>query len=208
MTYAPFAWEDEPSHETPIDSANLELFGAHVAAQPHGTAVDTGAAMRIIVLSTGQVIAIPAAAVAPSAPEDLECTVRLTSVRLAWAPGAGAASYAITRDGTQIATTSESTYRDSAITPGATYSYRVASIDQYGQRSAATSPVSAFVDPELNEPPSVDIRCWPPELPTNGVGLIRLNAIDVDVQALALELSVDAGQLQVTEDPSVWLVRI
>ena len=33
MAYTPFGWQDDPSTATPLDSATLEDFGAHVAEQ-------------------------------------------------------------------------------------------------------------------------------------------------------------------------------
>lgn len=183
--------------ETAADSADLE-----------GETVDTDEAYRIIMFSNGTVRAIPRDAEPPSPPTGLSALARLTSVRLTWIESAGAALYAVFRDGTQIGTTSIADFRDTSVAVSSTYSYRVQAIDQYGQRSELTVAVSAFIDPALNDPPTLDIRCWPAEIPTNGVAIVRVNAHDVDAQVLAIALDVDLGVLEQTADPSVWRLTI
>lgn len=169
---------------------------------------DTGDTFKLIALSTGEVIAIPAEAVAPETPEDLDAVARLTSVQLTWTASVGAATYVVFRDGSTVATVSTPSYRDRNITVGASYSYRVAAVDQYGQRSPSTEAVNAFIDAGDNSPPTIDVRTWPAEINPDGVTLVRVNAADADVQELALALEVDAGTLQVTNDPSVWMLTI
>jgi hypothetical protein len=174
-----------------------------------GTTVDTGETYRIIMLSDGTVRAIPFDAVAPSTPTGFAGITRLTSVSLTWTAVAEAVSYLIVRNGTNIATTSFTSYRDAAITIGQTYTYTVASIDQYQQRSPASSPVTAFIDPALNQTPTdVTITVWPTPIPVDGYSYVRVNARELDVQDIAFELEVDAGSLTSTPDPSTWKIRI
>jgi hypothetical protein len=108
----------------------------------------------------------------------------------------------------QIGTSSVPDFRDTTVTVSSTYTYTVQAIDQYGQRSGMSASENAFIDPALNEAPEVTITCWPAEIPTNGIALVRVNAIDVDAQLLALTLDVDLGALEVTDDPSVWRLTI
>jgi hypothetical protein len=174
-----------------------------------GTTIDTGEQFRLIMLSTGAVYAIPYAAVPPAVPTGLVATVRLTSVNLDWTAVSGATSYLIKRNGVQIGTTGNRSYRDTAIVVGNTYSYTVSSADQYQQRSPASAPVSAFIDASLNTAPTdVTVTCWPNPIPTDGPAIIRVNARDLDVQTIAFTLGVDAGSLSATADPSVWVFRI
>jgi hypothetical protein len=174
-----------------------------------GTTVDTGEEYRIIMLSTGLVRAVPYDAVPPDTPENVAALARLTSVRLTWDAAALATSYQITRNGSILATTSLTSYRDRAVTISQTYTYTVSSIDQYLQRSPASDPVTAFIDPALNQTPSdVTITMWPTPLPTDGWSYVRVNAQELDVQDLAFELEVDVGSLTSTPDPSTWILRI
>jgi hypothetical protein len=174
-----------------------------------GLTVDTGQPFRIIMLSNGSVIAIPESAVPPIAPTGLAAIARLTSVSLSWNAATGATSYIIRRDGVQVATTSNRTYRDLAIVSGNTYSYTVASVDTYAQRSPASAPVTAYIDPTLNvAPTNMSVTCWPTPIPTDGPAFIRVNATEPDLQILAFTLGVDAGSLSSTADPSVWVIRV
>lgn len=165
---------------------------------------DTFQSYKIIALSNGTVKAIPASAVPPAIPLP-SLVARLSSVLLTWPAAARATSYAILRDGVQIANPSFLSYRDIAITVGATYVYRLQSIDQYGQRSTLSNPLNAFIDPALNVPPQVQIRSYPEALPTVGKAFIRVNASDVNAQSLALALNATVGTLEATDDPSLWL---
>jgi hypothetical protein len=188
-----------------IDSAVFPEDGAGSG----GVTVDTGEPYRIIMLSDGTVLAIPFDAVTPEAPTDILITTRLTSVSLSWPAVAGATSYQITRNGTNIATTSFTSYRDAAVTVSQTYTYTIASVDQYQQRSAASDPATAFIDPALNQTPTdVTITVWPTPIPTDGYSYVRVNALELDVQTIAFALEVDVGSLTSTPDPSTWIIRI
>jgi hypothetical protein len=120
----------------------------------------------------------------------------------------GAARYPIARDGVQIATPETRNYRDTTVTIGSTHAYQVATEDAYGQRSGYGPAVSAFIDPALNTAPTIEIRTWPPAIPTNGTALLRVNATDTDAETLALALSIDRGNLAPTDDPSLWIVTV
>lgn len=167
---------------------------------------DTFEPYRIIMLSNGTVRAIPAGALPPDVPSGLARTVRLTSVTLTWLAAARAQSYAVMRNGVQIATTFALKYRDTTVVLSGNYSYTVASIDPYGQRSAPSSPVTAFIDPAINVAPTIAIRAWPTTFPSNGKTLIRVCAADADAQSLTLALAKTAGTgtLTPTDDPSIW----
>jgi hypothetical protein len=170
-----------------------------------GDTVDTFEHYRIIMLADGTVRAIPFDTPVPAMPTGVTATARLSSVRVAWTPAPTGAVYIVTRGGVEVTRTDNSSYRDLAITPGSTYTYQVQTIDAYGQRSPITSPVTAFIDPALNVAPTVTVRAWPASFPTNGRTVLRVNAGDVNAQALALALNIDAGTLTATGDPSVWI---
>jgi hypothetical protein len=104
----------------------------------------------------------------------------------------------------QIGTSTGLSYRDGTVVPGTTYSYRVQTVDSYGQRSPLTSAVIAFVDPSLNVAPVAAVTAWPTTAPTNGKTLIRVCASDPDAQSLLLALGVSSGTVTPTDDPSIW----
>lgn len=167
--------------------------------------VDTGQPYRLILFSNNVVKAIPAATPDPLPPIGLAAVAKLSSVGLSWTPPATpVGSYAVYRDGVQIDTVFGGNYRDLGISVGFTYSYRVQTIDPYGQRSALTAPVTAFIDPALNVAPNAQVLAWPVNPPTDGKTNIRVAAFDVNVQTLTLALEADEGLLEPTDDPSVW----
>jgi chitodextrinase len=218
--YVAFAQGRAVRFATPLERvgdgyrADRERIRALEAAQPEGgsvgsmPAVDTGQDMRLIAFDDGRVIAIPASAQPPSTPAAPAVAIRLSSVKVSWTASLRAASYAVFRDGVQIATSEQLSYRDTGVAPGSTYSYQVRAYDQYGQPSAMGAATLAFVDPAMNAAPTIAIRTWPATAPTNGATIIRLNTVDVDAQTLATVLSVDSGSLTPTQDPSAWLLNV
>jgi hypothetical protein len=178
-----------------------------------GTTVDTGQHYRIIMLSDGTVRAIPFDAVAPVPPSSVTGNVYLASVNVSWSEVVGATRYRVLRNGSAYATSELSSgraYRDTGITVGQTYTYTVATFDQYQQQSpASTSSFVAFIDPALNTAPvGVVIKCWPNPLPTNGPGWVRVNAREPNVQDIAFALEVDVGSLTPTADPALWIIEV
>jgi len=173
-----------------------------------GDIVDGTGSYRLILFSNGTVRAIPVNTPDPVPPTGLATAPTLSSVLLTWtaatAPTTGR-TYVVLRDGVEIATTTSTSYRDRGITAGSTYSYRLITQDTYGQRSAQTSAVSAFINPASNVAPVTTVTSWPPVIPTNGKALLRVCAADVDAQSLTLALSVDTGTITATDDPSIWI---
>jgi hypothetical protein len=173
-----------------------------------GLTVDTGEPYKVIMLADGTVRAVPQDAVAPGVPSGLAALGRLTSVALTWDAAQGAATYVVFRDNQILATPATTSYRDRAITVGASYTYRVAAVDQYGQRSPSSTTATVTINPADNSAPVVNVRTWPTQINPDGVTLIRVNASDADVQTLALALNVSTGSLQGTADPSVWMLTL
>ncbi|MFC7983734.1 PHB depolymerase family esterase [Streptomyces sp. NPDC057336] len=66
-----------------------------------------------------------------------------TTVALAWETVAGATSYTVHRNGTEVGTTSSSHYTDTGLATGTTYSYTVAAADSAGTVGAASPAVTA-----------------------------------------------------------------
>ncbi|MEX2187233.1 MAG: lamin tail domain-containing protein [Pirellulales bacterium] len=106
-------------------------------------------------------------------------------ITLTWSPAddpeTGVTSYKIFRGGTQIGTSSTTSFVDTGRTPGTAYSYRVSAVNGVGLESAASTP-------PVNHTIAVDAT--PPTAPTgvvasdNGVSQITLSwAAAVDAQS-------------------------
>ena len=180
--------------------------GVGGAGSMTGTTVDTGEPYKVILFSNGQARAIPIGASAPSTPTGLARTVAINSVSLTWTPVSGASQYVVYRNGSQIAVVNGSSFRDTGVVVGSTYTYTVQAVNQYGLRSGISTSVSAFIDPTFNKPPTIEIRSWPSSVALGNRCIIRVNATDVDAQTLAFVLNVNVGSLIPHADPSIWIL--
>lgn len=169
---------------------------------------DTGEDYKAILFTDGSVRAVPRAATAPPTPGNFTVVPSASAAKLAWNVSPGAQSYVIYRNGTRIATTGATSYRDNVGVSGGTYSYRIAAVNGYNMYSPLSTAVSVFLDPALNIPPLVTVTTWPTTIPTTGRCLVRVNAYDADAQVLAHALNTSAGSLQPTTDPSVWILSL
>src|SRR3989440_697148 len=105
----------------------------------------------------------------PSAPTGLTASaVSSSQIKLSWAASSdnvGVSGYRVYRGGTQIATTSATSFtNNTGLSPSTTYSYAVAAFDAAGNLSAQSSPASATTPaaPDTT-PPTVSITA-----PANG----------------------------------------
>jgi len=94
----------------------------------------------------------------PSVPTGLSAKAAGSAqVNLTWnaaADNVGVAGYDITRDGVQVgSTTGATSYGDTGLSPGTTYSYAVIAFDAAGNKSAASAGVSVTT-PAVATPPS------------------------------------------------------
>ena len=84
---------------------------------------------------------------APSVPADLQATVVSTSrIDLTWTASTdnvGVAGYRVYRDGSLVASPAGTSYSDTGLSAGTTYSYRVAAYDAAGNASAQSGAVNA-----------------------------------------------------------------
>ncbi|TRZ50643.1 MAG: fibronectin type III domain-containing protein [Dehalococcoidia bacterium] len=95
------------------------------------------------------------------APSNLTATVISTDqINLNWSPVSGAISYKVYRDGILIASLTETSYSDTGLTPGKTYSYAVSGVNADGVESqsssvSATTPgVGGGLPPAAYNPPT------------------------------------------------------
>lgn len=88
---------------------------------------------------------------APSTPAGLSATaVTSSSVTTTWnasTDNVGVTGYDIFRNGTQIGTSSNTTYQDSTATPATTYSYSVRARDAAGNVSGLSPPINVTTQP-------------------------------------------------------------
>ena len=97
---------------------------------------------------------------APSVPANLNATaISQTQINLSWSAATdniGVAGYRIYRDGVERATTTATTFQDTGLTAGTTYTYTVRAYDTSGNQSAhstiasATTPVPDTAAPTIN----------------------------------------------------------
>lgn len=84
----------------------------------------------------------------PSTPSDLTATATGTDrISLAWTasedPESGIASYTVFRDGAEVATTAETSYEDTGLSPATAYEYTVSAVNGEGLQSGLSAPASA-----------------------------------------------------------------
>ncbi|MBR7834811.1 fibronectin type III domain-containing protein [Actinospica durhamensis] len=101
----------------------------------HGSDADTPA----IVCQTFSTCAVSA----PAAPTGLTVTAKTSStVSLSWTASSGATGYKVLRNGTSVATPTSTSYTDTGLTAGTSYTYTVEATNTAGS-SAASSSVTA-----------------------------------------------------------------
>jgi peptidoglycan hydrolase-like protein with peptidoglycan-binding domain len=83
----------------------------------------------------------------PSTPANLTATpVSSSQINLSWSraiDNVGVTSYGVYRGGSQIATTTATSYQDAALMPSTTYTYTVTAFDAAANTTAPSSPASA-----------------------------------------------------------------
>ena len=98
---------------------------------------------------------------APSVPAGLAANpVSSSRVDLSWSASTdnvGVANYRVFRDGTEIATPTGTSYQDTGLTSGSTYSYRVSAVDAANNGSALSTAVSATTPAPDTAPPSASV---------------------------------------------------
>ncbi len=122
---------------------------------PATTTADSGATFRVVVsnsagtvTSSAATLTVNADTTAPTVPAGLSATAASSSqINLAWTastdPDSGVTGYKVSRGGTQIGTSTTTSFSDSGLTASTTYSYTVAAFDAAGNTSAQSASASA-----------------------------------------------------------------
>ncbi len=84
----------------------------------------------------------------PTAPTELSATAVATNrIDLTWSPAedeeTGIAAYKVFRDGLEVATTTETSYQDSGLSPATEYEYRVSAVNGDGLQGSLSDPALA-----------------------------------------------------------------
>ena len=142
----------------------------------------------------------------PSVPTGLRASaVSSSQINLSWTASSdnvGVSGYRVYRGGTQIATTSATSFTNTGLSPSTTYTYAVAAFDAAGNLSAQSSPASATTPaaPDTT-PPTVSITS-----PSNGQTVsatvtVTANASD-NVGVAGVQFVLDNGTNIGAEDTS------
>lgn len=98
----------------------------------------------------------PADVTAPTVPDGVAATTTgFTGITVTWQPSTddvGVAGYHVYRGTKQVATTTDPTYADTGLTPGATYGYTVTAFDAAGNESVASAAAAATTVPDVTGP--------------------------------------------------------
>jgi hypothetical protein len=97
--------------------------------------------MRFLILFLLAFSAIPAFSQAPTVPTNVQATASSgTAATVTWTASTGAQTYRIFRNGTQTGSdTSNTTFSDTGLTPGTTYSYTVSALNTFGASSQSVA---------------------------------------------------------------------
>ncbi|HEV7172380.1 galactose oxidase-like domain-containing protein [Pedococcus sp.] len=94
----------------------------------------------------------------PTAPAGLTATAAAGQVGLSWTAATdnvGVTGYTVIRDGAAVGTTNTTSYTDTSVAPGSTYTYTVTAHDAAGNVGPASAPVAATV-PSGARPVTID----------------------------------------------------
>src|SRR5712672_3220203 len=134
----------------------------------------------------------------PSAPTGLTASaVSSSQINLSWAASSdnvGVSGYRVFRNGTQIATTSATSFtNNTGLSPSTTYTYAVAAFDAAGNLSAQSSPASATTPAASDTtPPTVGITSPANGAPLKGTVTVTASASD-NVGVVGVQFLLDNG---------------
>src|SRR5437016_4492604 len=147
---------------------------------------------------------------APSVPTGLTAAaVSSSQINLSWTASSdnvGVSGYRVFRGGTQIATTSTTSYANTGLSPSTTYSYTVAAYDAAGNLSAQSSSASATTQaPPDTTPPTVSITSPVSGATVGGTTSVTANASD-NVGVVGVQFLLDGANLGVEDAAAPYSV--
>ncbi|MGO4537733.1 lytic polysaccharide monooxygenase [Paenibacillus sp. 2TAB19] len=115
----------------------------------------------------------PGPTVLPNFPASVWCSGHTeSSITMSWTSStasSGIKDYEVSRDGKVLGTTTKTEYTDSGLLANANYSYTVVAVDNAGNRSAASVPVSASTLPAVIPVPDTQAPSRPSGLAASNV---------------------------------------
>ena len=116
----------------------------------------------------------------PSVPTGLAATPGNAQVSLRWTastdPDDAVASYNVYRDGAKVGSPSGTSFTDTGLTNGITYSYQVSAVDTHGNASGLSSAVSATPQAQPSPPPAGAPHIMEIVMENHGAGAIIGNS--------------------------------
>src|SRR5262245_11874324 len=132
--------------------------------------------------------------VPPTAPTGLAATaISAAQINLSWnasTDNVGVTGYQILRNGTQVGTSTTTSFSDTGLSPSTTYSYAVQAVDAAANTSAASAPASATTLTPDTTAPTVALTAPSGSAPVSGTITISANASD-DVGVAGVTFLVD-----------------
>src|SRR5437667_2606364 len=147
---------------------------------------------------------------APSVPTGLTAAaVSSSQINLSWTASSdnvGVSGYRVYRGGTQIATTSTTSYANTGLSASTTYTYNVAAFDAAGNVSAQSSPASATTQaPPDTTPPTVSITSPVSVATVSGTTTVTASASD-NVGVVGVQFLLDGANLGVEDTTAPYSV--
>jgi chitodextrinase len=140
------------------------------------------AAGNISPANTSTAISTLADTTAPSVPTGLSAPSKtMNSISLSWSPSTddvAVKEYRVSRNGSQVGVVTSTSFTDTGLSPGTSYSYTIVAADTAGNVSAASSPAFQVATSTDSQPPSV---------PAN----LRLGASSTTAVVLNWDASID-----------------
>jgi len=136
----------------------------------------------------------------PSVPTGLRASaVSSSQINLSWTASSdnvGVSGYRVYRGGTQIATTSATSFINTGLSPSTTYTYAVAAFDAAGNLSAQSSPASATTPaaPDTT-PPTVSITSPASGATVSGTATIVSASASDNVGVIGVQFQLDGANL-------------
>jgi glucose/arabinose dehydrogenase/chitodextrinase len=121
---------------------------------------------------------------APTVPTNLNGNVvSATQVNLGWTASTdnvGVAGYKVFRDGSQVATSTATTYQDTGLSPATSYTYAVSAYDAAGNESARSTSTTITTQPAPGDttPPTVSLTTPTAGSTVSGTLTVSANASD------------------------------
>jgi chitodextrinase len=165
---AALSWAASNTTSLTINNGVGTVTGTSATVQPTVTTAYTLTATNSMGSTTSQAsVTVTADTTPPTTPTGLTAVaISSSQINLNWTASTdnvGVAGYRLYRNGSQIATTTATSYSDTGLSASTTYAYNVAAFDAAGNTSPQSSPASANTLAGSTQGPTVSITS-----PTNG----------------------------------------